>query len=252
MPENIITIIFLILCFGQLWALKQGRLPAVIYYICVATMQYFSFWMFITWDLQRACGLILVAGGLFLYRRPMEIPPSYSRGLKVFFTYIVFITIVGSFFWEIRAMSGSSSVYGSLRPYVQILNWAIILGVAWQISLALYEKNAFAKVRNAFVLLGLMHCAYALYQLIAFWLGLPMTGIRRPAADVGLEAMFPHLSFATIGGIPLYRVTSFVGEPRSLAAVSMLWIATLFTFYFEGKGNIQLTWQCFFRCSYLS
>jgi len=159
--------------------------------------------------------------------------------LFFFFAYIAVITFVGSLFWPIEAMSGRSSAYGSVRWVIQVVNWAIIVGVGWQIALALREKGAFDKVRRWLILLGMFHCSVALYQVVAFWTGLPMAGIRRVASGVGLDASGPHLAMATIGGLPLYRATSFAGEPRGLAAVSMLWIAALITLYYEGRSNTR-------------
>jgi len=237
MPELVITIIFFTICFGQIWALTRGRLTAVLYYICVATLSYFSFWMFVTWEPDRVCGALLVIGGFLLYRRPKGIPGRSRRSFFFFFAYVVGLTLVSSFFWPIEAMSGRSAAYGPLRVFVQIFNWAVIAGVAWQISLALRENNQFDKARRWFIALGMFHSAVALYQVVAFWTGLPLTGIRRVAVGVGLNFNDPHLAIATIGDLALYRATSFVGEPRSLAAASMLWIAGLFTLYAEGRSN---------------
>jgi len=239
MSERIVTIVFLILCLGQIWALFRGRLSAVIYYICVATLQYFSIWAFVTLDTARVCGALLVLGGFVLYRRRQKGIPKECYRLFFFFAYIAVITFAGSLFWPIEAMSGRSSAYGPLRWVIQVVNWAIIVGVGWQIALALREKGALDKLGRWLILLGMFHCAVALYQVVAFWTNLPMTGMRRVAVGVGLDPSDPHFAIATIGGLPLYRVTSFAGEPRSLAAVSMLWIAALITLYYKGRSNTR-------------
>ena len=239
MSERIVTIVFLILCLGQLWALFRGRLTAVIYYICVATLQYFSIWAFVTLDTARVCGALLVLGGFVLYRQRQKGIPKECYRLLFFFAYIAVITFAGSLFWPIEAMSGRSSAYGPLRWVIQVVNWAIIVGVGWQIALALREKDALDKVGRWLILLGMFHCAVALYQVVAFWTDLPLVGIRRVAVGVGLDASDPHLAIASIGGLPLYRATSFAGEPRSLAAVSMLWIAALITLYYKGRSNTR-------------
>ncbi len=237
MSEQLITIIFFAICFGQVWALTRSRLTAVIYYICAATLPYFSFWMFVSWDPARVCGSILVLGGWALYRRPEGVPQAGSYRLWIFFGYMVFLTLAGAMFWPVEAMSGRSAAYGSLRPYVQIFNWSIMVGVAWQIAQALSTRGAFKIARRWLIVLGMLHCTVAIYQVVAFETDLPITGIRRVAVDVGLNADDPHLAMTTIGELPLYRATSFAGEPRGLASASMLWITALFTLYVQGRAN---------------
>ncbi len=238
MSERIVAIIFLILCLGQVWALLRGRLAAVIYYIWVATIQYFSVWAFVTLDTARVCGALLILGGFVLYKGHQKGIPKGRNRLFFFLAYIVVTTFVGSLFWPIEAMSGRSLAYGPLRWVIQVVNWAIIVGVGWQIALALREKGALEKLGRWLILLGIFHCSIALYQVVAFKMNLPLPGIRRVAVGVGLDASDPHLAIANIGGLRLYRVTSFAGEPRSLAAVSMLWISALITLYYRGRSNI--------------
>ncbi len=237
MSEQLITIIFFAICLGQVWALTRSRLTAVIYYICAATLPYFSFWMFVSWDPSRVCGALLVLGGWALYQRPEGVPQAGSYRLWIFFGYVVLLTLAGAMFWPVEAMSGRSAAYGSLRPYVQIFNWLVIVGVAWQIAQALCTKGAFKIARRWLIVLGMLHCTVAIYQVVAFETGLPITGIRRVAVDVGLNADDPHLAIATIEGLPIFRATSFAGEPRGLASASMLWIAALFTMYAQGRAN---------------
>lgn len=240
MPEQVITIIFFAICLGQVWALTRGRLTAVIYYICVASLPYFSVWTFGTWEPARVCGLLLILGSVFFYRHHKGFPRFNRHPFFLFISYVYFATLVGALFWPIEAMSGRSAAYGPLRAYIQIFNWGIIVGVAWQIALVLCDKSAFEKARPWFIALGLFHCAVALYQVTAFETGLPITGIRRVAVGVGLTPDDPHLAIATIGGVPIFRVMSFAGEPRSLGSASMLWIATLFTLYVQGRANWRI------------
>jgi len=239
MPERVITAIFFALCLGQVWALSHSRLAAVIYFIWVATLPYFSFWMFVTWDPSRVCGIILALGGLVLYRRPESVSATGSWPLWIFFAYVVFLTLTTSMFWPVEAMHGRSAAYGTLRPFIQIFNWGTMIGVAWQIAQVLSTRGAFETARRWFIILGIFHITIALYQLIAYETGLPITGIRRVAVGVGLTPETPHISTATIGGVPIFRPTSFAGEPRSLASASMLWITSIFTIYAQG----YTTWR---------
>ena len=240
MSEQLISIIFFAICLGQVWALTRSRLTAVIYYICVATLPYFSFWMFVSWDPPRVCGALLALGGLVLYRRPEGVPQAASQHLWIFFGYVMFLTLAGAMFWPVEAMSGRSAAYGPLRPYIQIFTWGVMIGVAWQIAQALCTRGAFETARPWFIALGIFHGTIALYQFTAYWMDLPITGIRRVAVDVGLNADDPHLGIATIGGVPIFRVMSFAGEPRSLGSASMLWITALITLYAQGRANWRI------------
>ncbi len=191
------------------------------------------------------CGAILVLGGLVLYRRPEGVPQSGSYLLWTFFAYVVLVTLAGSLFWPFEAMTGRSAAYGPLRSYIQIFNWSVLVGVAWQIAQALSTRGAFEIARRWLVVLGMFHCSVALYQEAAFWNGWPIMGIRRVASGVGLSPEAPHLSFATFGGLPIFRITSFAGEPRGLGADSMLWITALFTLYFQGRANYRIHFALF-------
>lgn len=237
MSEQIITIIFFALCLGQVWALGRSRLTAVLYYISVASLPYFSFWLGVTWDSARVCGAILILGGIMRYRQHRRIALWNSPWFVLFFSYMVILTIVSSMFWPVESMSGRSAAYGPLRAYVQVFNWLIMAGVAWQIALALSQNGALEKARRWLIGLGMFHCSVGLYQVVAFWTGLPLTGIRRVAVGVGLDSSAPHVAIASLGGIPIFRPTSFAGEPRSLAAISLLWIAALLTIYVQGQLN---------------
>jgi len=117
MPEEVITIIFSSFALADL-ALLRGRLTAVLYYICVATLSYFSFWMFVTWEPDRVCGALLALAGLFCTSNP-RVFPKRKTAVLLFFAYVVILTLISSFLGD-RAMSGRSAAYGPLRVYVQI------------------------------------------------------------------------------------------------------------------------------------
>lgn len=176
MSEKIAVFVFCILCAGQVVALLKGRLTAVRYFIVVAPLGYFSYWKFLTWNPARVCGLLLIAGGIFLWRHAKGTPRFTQHRMFLFLFYLTIVMLIGSLFWLTQALSGArSSAYndGLVRAGVGIFNWFIVVGAAWQIAKALSQPGAFEKVRNTIVIVGMLHCAYAVYQVTAYYHACP-------------------------------------------------------------------------------
>lgn len=242
MSERLVTIIFIALLCGQIIALFKGRQVAVKYYFFAAPLGYFGIWFFLTWDPARACGLLLIAGGFFLWAT-VEGRPRFSRHiLSLFLVYIVVITFIGSFFWPIEAMAGVTEVYSYLRGPVQILTWLIMLGSAWQIAIALSQKGAFDNIRKFIITIGVLHSLYAIYQVVAYYTGLPLTGLRRAAMGVTMDLDGEQLAMTSYANIDIFRATSLVGEPKSFGAISLIWITLILTLYLEKKSDSKLAW----------
>ncbi len=243
MSEHIVTIIFILICCGQVWALSRGRLMSVIYYISVAPLGYFSIWNFGTWGPDRVCGVLLIWGGLFMFRRPKGIPRFTQHPFFAFNLYVIFITIISSFFWPVEAMRTQSIAYSTLRVYVQIFNWLIVAGVAWQIAIALSNLLAFEKIRKVIILVGIIHSFYGLYQLVAYYTGLPVTEIRRPFSSIGASYGIMQYGISDYMGTAIFRVTSLIGEPKSFGAISLIWISLALTLFLEGRREKGLMWK---------
>jgi hypothetical protein len=238
LQERVILLILLLICAGQVWTIFRGRVTAAIYYCCVAPLGYFSVWKFGTWGPDRLCGVLLIAAGLLVFPRVRRAPRFDRHPLALFLLFLVSITIVGFFFWPIEAMAGKSAVYGSLRGAIQIVNWIIFIGAAWQIGIALSQPGAFEKARKIIIIVGVLHSGYAFYQMAAYATGLPATGIRRPYQGVGAESE-QYAAFA-IEGRQIGRVGSLIGEPKGLGAISLVWIAATLSLFMEGKTNARL------------
>jgi O-antigen ligase len=204
-----------------------------------ASLRYFNVWHYVTWDTARICGLLLAVGGVLLYRRSREAPRFSAPVFMLFAAYPVVTTLVGGWIWPVEAMVGKSAAYGSLRGLVQVFNWLVAMGVGWQAGLALAEPGGFEKVRRAIIVLGVAHCLYALYQVFAFWTGLPVTGIRRASDAMGITETASGLAVFRLGAVRIYRATSLVGEPKTLGQLSFLWIGALLTLYLQGRATLR-------------
>ncbi len=237
MSEVVIVTIFLALVVGQAIALFRGRVAAVKYYICVAPLGYFDTWFVFTWAPARVCGLLLIFAGLTLWRNDDRGSAFLRHPLAKFTAYIIVTTLVGSLLWPVEAMEGPSAVYSSARGVVQILNWMITIGVGWEISKAF--SRSFLHIRPTIIWAGCLHSAYAIYQVVAYYTGLPFTGLRRAAEGLTTDAEGEQLALTQYADMLLYRATSLVGEPKSFGAISLLWIAAVLTLYLERKATAK-------------
>ncbi len=240
MSNTLVVTILLLICAGQIGAILRGRLPAAIYYLCVAPLGYFSVWQFGTWGPDRLCGILIIAGGLLRFRRDKSTPRLSSHALGFFLLFLTLVTITGSLFWPTDAMAGRSSVYGSLRGPVQILNWFIVAGAAWNVAIALTQPRAFERARRVLIVVGVLHSGYAIYQMAAYASGLPATGIRRPYSEVDLDSGGEQHAAFFYNGVNIGRPGSLIGEPKGLGAISLVWMAAMLTVLMEGGMNSKL------------
>lgn len=250
MQESVILLILILICIGQVWAISRGRLTAAIYYISIAPLGYFTVWMYGSWGAERLCGLLLIAGGLLKFKRILGVPRFIDHPLIILLAYLISITLIGQFFWPIGAMAGKSSVYGSLRGVIQIIDWLILAGAAWQVAIALSLPGAMG-ARKTIILVGILYCAYAIYQVIAYWTDLPSTGIRRVYEGVAANSEGEQFAGFHVGGIFLYRPGSLIGEPKGLGVISLVWISSILTFFMHGKVSLRLKMGLFIITSTL-
>jgi len=243
LSEQIVTSILILICFGQVWAVLQSRTTAVLYYFCVAPLGYFSIWQFGTLDPARLCGGLLIIGALFRFGRPEGIVPINRHAFFYFSLYVICVTIIGLFFWPTESVSGRSLVYSTLRPVVQIINWLIIAGVAWQIAIVVSVPENFQKIRKLVIMIGVLHSFYALYQIVAFYAGFPVTGIRRPYSEIGTAYDVVQYGLDNYFGVILYRVNSLVGEPKTFGTMSLVWIGLLMSLFLESKQDKSSIWK---------
>lgn len=217
--NRLIDLVFLVCAvIGQILAIRSSRENGVLYYVCLAPIGYFQWWLWGTWDVARLCGVVLATTEWWSAHRA-----SRTNGglvpLAVFGAYGVVVTLVMSRFWPIESMAGASSAYGPWRWLVQILNWLIMLGVARQVALCRGSEVFLHRLRAATLPVGALLCAYAVYQYAAYQYGLPATGIRR---TFGFEEEVA--AYATTS-IHVPRPGSLVGEPKGLGLACVFWIA---------------------------
>lgn len=242
MQENLILAVLILICAGQIWAIFRGRLTAAIYYCSVAPLGYFGVWKFATWGPDRLCGILLIAGGLLVFRRVPGIPRFHRHPLAILLTFLIVITLVGTWFWPIDAIAGKSVIYSHLRGLVQIFNWLILAGAAWQVAIALNQPGTLQKTLKILILVGVVHSMYAIYQMVAYSTDLPATGIRRPYEGVGVESGGEQVAAFQIMGETIYRPGSLIGEPKGLGVMSLVWISAMITLFMERKALPLLKW----------
>lgn len=235
MPEPLIIIILIVLCAGQVYTLFKGRLTSITYYICIAPLGYFQIWSFGSWDTSRLCGLIILIGP-WLTKWKNQSGISFIRHpIFYLFIYGIMATIIGMFLWPLNAIASRSIVYSQLRGFVQIINWIIMIGVAWQIALAFSVSGAMEKARPILLGTGLVLCGYAIYQYVAYHWNLPATGIRRPIEEIIYGIGGEQFAQYLLGQDSIFRSGSLIGEPKGLGAACVFWLALLFSEFLEKK-----------------
>lgn len=234
--------VLILICLGQIWAIFRGRLTAAIYYCSVAPLGYFSVWKFATWGPDRLCGILLIAGGLLVFRRVPGILRFRRHPLAILLAFLIVTTLIGTWLWPVHALAGKSAVYGQLRGLVQIVNWLILAGAAWQVAIVLSCPDGLKKAMKVLILVGVLHSMYAIYQMVAYSTGLPATGIRRPYEGVGMESGGEQVAAFQIMGEIIYRPGSLIGEPKGLGGISLIWISAMLALYMERKATPRLKW----------
>ena len=227
MSEWISWCVLLGLIAGQLFAVTRGRFHAIVFYYCVAPLNYFQIWAWGSWDSSRMCALALISGGVALRWKVPQSGFVVSIPLLALACYGSVVTLVAMPYWPVLVVSGQSAVYAELRGVVQIANWLIMLAMAWHTSIALGEVRCFRKLRSILCLLAVAHCVYAAYQVVAIKYGLPSTGTRRPSVGSTSDLMGEEFAVFVLQGVDVLRPCSFVGEPKSLAAACNVWFALL-------------------------
>ena len=211
--------ILICFCVGQIVALMRGRLVGATYYLCVAPLGFAGVWYGASWGTVNTCALILiVGGGLFGSNRTSQSPPFGTWGW-ILFGYAAIITVIGATMWPVEAMDTISPVYGKLRAWVQIVNWALWMGASWQVALAFSAPGALKKASPYILGVGLFLSFYAYYQFFANRYGLPI---------VDLGSHLRHGAFI-IEGERFFRPGSLVGEPKGFGAILVVWLSLLST-----------------------
>lgn len=126
-------------------------------------------------------------------------------GHAIFMVMVIFLSVASSFV--------SAMLFGSdhTRAVVRLLYYAGILGlISYGFEMGRRE-HAYSLLLKGFALLGAVLAFYALYQILASYLGLPFRGILRGTlrAAEAFEAGFP-------------RVNSLASEPKRLGYVLCL------------------------------
>lgn len=240
MPEWIISAITGLIAVGQILAVRKGQVQAVTYYLCVASLGYFSIWVVGVWDPARLCGVILIAGAIWKKWGKKYKTKFIQHGLIILYIYMCGLTMIGMIFWPYEAMTSLTPLHGYLRGLIQIINWGIIVGVAWQIALVSSTPEGFAKLARIVILAGVAISLYGIYQYVANKIGLPVVGIRRPS-QFGLGVVEGEGSAAyVLGGERIFRVGSLVGEPKGLGAAIVFWLSLYWAYAIMSRGRDYL------------
>lgn len=133
--------------------------------------------------------------------------------LWVFLVCTLLPTVVSFGLGEVTSSQGFEALRGpQLRPIVQLLSLGIRIAGLLVVLGWVTDRGSAITVYKAILLVSTLIAAYGLYQFVGYYAGWPIMGITRPQAELsGGHALF------SIGGISIFRLGSFVGEPKQAA-----------------------------------
>ncbi|MCC6587582.1 MAG: hypothetical protein IT168_12870 [Bryobacterales bacterium] len=145
------------------------------------------------------------------------------------------VTVCGMCLWPVEQLAGQRAVYSSLRGIVQIVNWALMFGVAYEICYAAAAAREFLQACRVVNAAAIILCAYGIYQAAAIPRGWPSTGIRRPIAGISASTTGEQQAAFVVQGQTIYRPGSLLGEPKTLGGACITWIAFALGRAFTGR-----------------
>ncbi len=194
--------------------LKPAWIPVLI--VVVMPMYDFDFQLGVTWSLDKIVILLI----LFALPAHFAIRSRFTARLRIPATVALFLLIVAlsTLASYLRLSGGSSGGFGALRgpllrPEVEFV--ALLLRVAVLVVVAALAAGKVAAFRllKAVLFISTIVAAYGVYQFIGYYAGLPILSIYRAQAGLNNYGLFK------IGSLTIFRVGSFVGEPKYAARV---------------------------------
>lgn len=144
-------------------------------------------------------------------REAQRIRIPLSLGL---FLLVVIISTIGSLAWSGRMSSeGFDALRGpAFRPIVQLVSLGLRVSAFVAIQMWASDHASWARVCKATLFASTLVAAYGVYQFIGYYSGWPVMAIHRLQADLS-----GGYAFFAIGSLNIFRVGSFVGEPKEAA-----------------------------------
>ena len=157
---------------------------------------------------------------------PLAIATRLSRrsnneltALAPFAIYTVLATIVFSRFWNVP--THVSIAYGELRFFVQLVNFAGMVGCTIAVSRNFWHGKAMRDFVQIIWWITAINVFVVVYQyLVIFVPSLPQIGISRSYYEGVQIAAFHH------GDLRIFRPGALAGEPKALAAIMVLYVVT--------------------------
>jgi hypothetical protein len=162
--------------------------------------------------------------------RRIRVPLS----LCLFFLVVV-ITTVGSLAWSGNLSSEGFDALRDpvFRPIVQIGSLGFRASAFVAIQMWASEDISWAKVCKATLFASTLVAAYGVYQIIGYYSDWPIMTIHRAQTDLS-----GGYAFFTIGSLTIFRVGSFVGEPK--VAAEFLLPSVILIMFARSTGVVRL------------
>ena len=151
------------------------------------------------------------------------------------FLMVVVVTTLGSLVWSAGMSSeGFEALRGPvLRPIVQMASLGLRISAFVAIQMWASDDDGWARICKATLFASTLVAAYGVYQFIGYYSELPVMTIHRPQSDLS-----GGYAFFNIGSLSIFRVGSFVGEPK--VAASFLLPSIILIIFARSTGNVRL------------
>jgi hypothetical protein len=201
------------------WALWIGWFrPRLMPFLLAATLPCNNF--LIEWHVQWSPGkVVLLAFGLvlpfhLLKRSKLPLFSKLPHTVRRFLAIQLLLTIIAYFFFRGSIVDPGLDTMRNptYRSLVQLISEWIRVGALLAIIGWVRDRQTVLRIYKICLAVTTSAALYGVYQFVGYYAGLPITGIARAQADFNGQ-----YAVIEIAGVELFRVGSFVGEPKHLA-----------------------------------
>ena len=239
MPTNIsIGLIALYIAIGAVALLIMGLNPRWLPALLVLVMPTGNFDLEgpVTFTLSKIVLLV------FVITLPAQIAAAARQARKIrvplplgIFLLVVIISTIGSIAWSGGVSGEGFDVLRDpvFRPLVQIVSLCLRASAFAAIQMWAADDASWARICKATLFASTMVAAYGVYQIIGYYNDWPVMTIHR--AETGMSGGY---AFFAIGSLTIFRVGSFVGEPK--VAAGFLLPSIILIMFARSTVNVRL------------
>lgn len=220
MSYQLLTIgLFAVTGLVGLWICLVSQRWLILFLALLLPTGNFSYELGVTWTCWKLLLVVLVLTLPAIYARNDELRGRFHIPgmLLPFLIAIVASTFVAYAHDQtpqiVSGVVGFEGLRGpAIRPIVQLLSLMLRIFIVVTVVAFVRTEDAIRQVFKGVLIASTLVSIYGLYQVAGYYLGWPIMGIQRAQHDLsGGYGIF------TIAGREMFRLSSFVGEPKEAA-----------------------------------